>query len=378
MPLTRHREGRADIYHGDMSRLFSPFPLRGVTLRNRIGVSPMCQYSSTDGFANDWHLVHLGQFAVGGASLVFTEATAVVPEGRISPQDLGIWNDAQLPMLERITRFIRAQGAVPGIQLAHAGRKSSTKRPWDGSGAVLPGDGGWADVMAPSAIPFAAGYPQPHALSIDGIDRVVRAFRDAAERAIAVGFEVLEVHAAHGYLLHEFLSPLSNQRTDQYGGSLENRTRLTLDVVAALRTVMPEAMPLVVRISATDWAEGGWTGDDSVQLAKWLKSAGVDLVDVSTGGLVGGVRIPVGPGYQAPFARQVREGAGIATASVGLITDAAQADAIVANGDADMVLLAREMLRQPHWPLLAAHALAADQPWPVQYERARPGGAPTR
>ena len=355
-----------------MSRLFSPFPLRGLTLRNRVGVSPMCQYSSADGFASDWHLVHLGQFAVGGAGLVFTEATAVVSEGRISPQDLGIWDDAQLPMLERITRFIRAQGAVPGIQLAHAGRKASTKRPWDGSGAVLPGDGGWADVMAPSAIPFAADYPQPHALTTDGIDRVVEGFRAAAVRAMAVGFEVLEVHAAHGYLLHEFLSPLSNQRTDQYGGSIENRARLTLEVVAALRRVMPESMPLLVRISATDWAEGGWTGDDSVQLAVWLKAAGVDLVDVSTGGLVGGVRIPVGPGYQVPFARQVREGAGIATASVGLITDAAQAEAIVANGDADMVLLAREMLRQPHWPLLAAHALGADQPWPVQYDRARP------
>ncbi len=361
-----------------MSRLFSPFQLRGLTLKNRIGVSPMCQYSSTDGFANDWHLVHLGQFAVGGAGLVVTEATAVVPEGRISPQDLGIWDDAQLPMLERITRYIRAQGAVAGMQLAHAGRKASTKRPWDGAGAVQPADGGWADVMAPSALPFSADYPQPLALTLDGVARVVDAFRAAAERAIAAGFQVLEVHAAHGYLLHEFLSPLSNQRTDRYGGSIENRARLTLDVVAALRRAMPEAMPLVVRISATDWAEGGWSGDDSVQLATWLKAAGVDLVDVSTGGLVGGVRIPVGPGYQVPFARQVREGAGVATASVGLITDPAQAEAIVANGDADMVLLAREMLRQPHWPLLAAHALGADQPWPVQYERARPGGAPTR
>ena len=361
-----------------MSCLFSPLQLRGLTLKNRIGVSPMCQYSSTDGFANDWHLVHLGQFAVGGAGLVFTEATAVVPEGRISPQDLGIWDDAQLPMLERITRFIRAQGAVAGMQLAHAGRKASTKRPWDGAGAVQPADGGWADVMAPSALPFSADYPQPLALTLDGVARVVDAFRAAAERAIAAGFQVLEVHAAHGYLLHEFLSPLSNQRTDRYGGSIENRARLTLDVVAALRRAMPEAMPLVVRISATDWAEGGWSGDDSVQLATWLKAAGVDLVDVSTGGLVGGVRIPVGPGYQVPFARQVREGAGVATASVGLITDPAQAEAIVANGDADMVLLAREMLRQPHWPLLAAHALGADQPWPEKYERARPGGAPRR
>lgn len=361
-----------------MSQLFAPLTLRSVTLRNRIGVSPMCQYSSTDGFAHDWHLVHLGQFAVGGASLVFTEATAVVPEGRISPQDLGIWDDAQLPMLERITRFVRSQGAVPGMQLAHAGRKASTKRPWDGSGAVPVKEGGWEDVEAPSAIAFADNYPQPHALTLDGIARVIDGFRDGAVRAMSAGFQVLEVHAAHGYLLHEFLSPLSNRRSDRYGGSLENRARLTLDVVAALRTVMPDAMPLVVRISATDWADGGWTPEESVQLAVWLKAAGVDMVDVSSGGLVGGVRIPVGPGYQAPFARQVRAGAGIATASVGLITEPAQAEAIVGEGDADMVLLAREMLRQPHWPLLAAHALGADQPWPVQYQRARPGGPPSR
>lgn len=361
-----------------MAQLFTPLTLRGLTLKNRIGVSPMCQYSSADGLANDWHLVHLGQFAVGGAALVFTEATAVVPEGRISPQDLGIWDDAHLPMLERITQFVTAQGAVPGMQLAHAGRKASTKRPWEGTGAVAVADGGWTDVMAPSAIPFADGFPQPHALTLDGIARVIDAFRAAAQRAMDVGFRVLEVHAAHGYLLHEFLSPLANQRTDRYGGSLENRARLTLDVVAALRAVMPDAMPLVVRISATDWAEGGWTADESVRLAIWLKAAGVDMVDVSSGGLVGGVRIPVGPGYQVPFARQVRHGAGIATASVGLITDPQQAEAIVSAGDADMVLLAREMLRQPHWPLLAAAALGADQRWPSQYERARPGGPPSR
>jgi 2,4-dienoyl-CoA reductase-like NADH-dependent reductase (Old Yellow Enzyme family) len=361
-----------------MSHLFTPLPLRGVTLRNRVGVSPMCQYSSDRGLANDWHLVHLGQFAVGGAGVVFTEATAVVPEGRISPQDLGIWDDAHVPMLQRITRFIDAQGAVPGMQLAHAGRKASTQRPWEGNGTVPPEAGGWTDVMAPSAIAFSPSYPQPQALTLDGIAAVVTAFRAAAARAMTAGFRILEVHAAHGYLLHQFLSPLSNQRDDAYGGSLANRARLCLEVVAAIRAVVPDAMPLVVRISATDWAEGGWTAEESVQLASWLKAAGVDLIDVSSGGLASGVRIPTGPGYQVPFARQVRHGAGIPTASVGLITDAAQAEAIVANGDADMVFLAREFLRQPHWPLLAAHALGATVPWPVQYERAHPNGPPKR
>lgn len=338
----------------------------------------MCQYSSDDGLASDWHLVHLGQFAVGGAALVFSEATAVTPEGRISPQDLGIWSDAHLPMLERITRFISAQGAVPGMQLAHAGRKASTRRPWEGSGAVAAADGGWDGVVAPSAVSFAADYPQPHALTTGGIADVVAAFRAAAVRAVTVGVRVLEIHAAHGYLLHEFLSPLSNQRSDEYGGSLEHRARIVLEVVAAVRSVVPDSMPVFVRLSATDWADGGWTPEQSVQLAAWLKAAGVDLIDVSSGGLVGGVRIPLGPGYQVPFARQIRSQAGIATASVGLITDPAQAEAIVAQGDADVVLLARELLRQPHWPLLAAHAVGADTTWPVQYERARPGGAPRR
>jgi 2,4-dienoyl-CoA reductase-like NADH-dependent reductase (Old Yellow Enzyme family) len=361
-----------------MPQLFSPFTLRGVTLRNRIGVSPMCQYSSDDGFASDWHLVHLGQFAVGGAALVFTEATAVVPEGRISPQDLGLWSDAHVPMLERITRFVAGQGAVPGIQLAHAGRKASTHRPWSGAGAVPAADGGWTNVMAPSAVPFSASYPQPHALTTSGIADIVAAFAAAAVRAVQAGFRVIEVHAAHGYLLHEFLSPLSNTRTDAYGGSLDNRARIVREVVAAIRGVVPESMPLVVRISATDWAEGGWTPEESVQLASWLKTDGVDLVDVSSGGLVGGVRIPLAPGYQVPFARQVRAGAGIATATVGLITDPAQAEAIVAQGDADVVLLARELLRQPHWPLLASHALGGDIAWPVQYERAHPAGPPKR
>lgn len=361
-----------------MAALFTPLTLRGVTLRNRIGVSPMCQYSSEDGFANDWHLVHLGQFAVGGAGLVLTEATAVVPEGRISPQDLGLWSDAHVPGLARIARFLEAQGAVPGIQLAHAGRKASTRRPWEGTGAVPPDKGGWAPVVAPSAVPFAPDYPPTDALSPDGVAAVVDAFRAAAERAVAAGFRVIEIHAAHGYLLHEFLSPLANRRTDAYGGPLPHRARLVREVAEAVRAVSPEEMPLFVRLSATDWAEGGWTPEESVQLALWLKAAGVDLIDVSSGGLVGGVRIPVRPGYQVPFARQVRDGALVPTASVGLITDPAQAEAIVAGADADLVLLARELLRQPHWPLMAAHALGADVAWPVQYERARPGGPPAR
>ncbi|MGD9905131.1 MAG: NADH:flavin oxidoreductase/NADH oxidase [Vicinamibacterales bacterium] len=361
-----------------MSRLFSPLPLRGVTLRNRVGVSPMCQYSSRDGFADDWHLVHLGQFAVGGAGLVMTEATAVVPEGRISPHDLGLWDDAHVESLQRIARFVAAQGAVPGMQLAHAGRKASTKRPWEGHGAVAPEDGGWTDVMAPSAVAFSDTYPQPHALSLDGIARVVAAFRAAARRAVAAGFRLLEIHAAHGYLLHQFLSPLSNRRDDAYGGALANRARLCLEVVAAIRAQVPDGLPLSVRISATDWVDGGWTVEESIALARWLAAAGVDLVDVSSGGLSSAQRIAIGPGYQVPFARQVRDGAGVATAAVGLITEPAQAEAIVTGGDADLVLLAREFLRQPHWPLLAAHTLGADVAWPAQYERAHPGGAPRR
>ncbi len=361
-----------------MSQLFSPLTLRGITLRNRIGVSPMCQYSSTDGFATDWHLVHLGSFATGGAGLIISEATAVVPEGRISPQDLGIWDDRHVDMLRRITAFVSAQGAVPGIQLAHAGRKASTRRPWEGGGTVPPADGGWTNVMAPSALPFSPTYPQPVALTLDGIAEVRRAFVAGALRAIDAGFRVIELHGAHGYLMHEFLSPLSNQRTDAYGGSLENRARLTLEMCHDLRAVIPAEMPLIVRLSATDWAEGGWTPEETIQLAMWLKDAGVDLIDVSTGGNVHGARIPIGPGYQVPFARQVREGAAIPTSAVGLITDAAQAEAIVANGDADLVLLAREVLRQPHWPLLAAHALGASITWPLQYERAHRGGAPKR
>lgn len=356
-----------------MSALFSPLTLRSLTLRNRVGVSPMCQYSSTNGFASDWHLVHLGAFATGGAGLVLTEAAAVTPEGRISPQDLGIWDDAHIPMLRRITEFCRAQGAVMGIQLAHAGRKASTRRPWEQPGGTVPeSDGGWDNVMAPSAVPFSSTYPQPHALSLPGIAHVIAAFRSAALRALEAGFQVVELHGAHGYLLHEFLSPLANQRTDRYGGSFENRIRLTLDVTDAVRAVWPCDLPMIVRISATDWAEGGWNIDESVQLARLLRARGVDLIDCSSGGLAAHQQITIGPGYQVPFARRIRAESGSPTAAVGLITDAAQAEQIVAEGSADMVLLARELLRNPRWPLIAAHTLGASIAWPPQYERARP------
>lgn len=351
-----------------MSALFSPLTLRGLTLRNRIGVAPMCQYSSVDGHANDWHLVHLGAFATGGVGLVISEATAVVPEGRISPADLGIWSDAHVPMLRRITDFIHAQGAVAGIQLAHAGRKASTKRPWEGSGMVAPPDGGW-EVVGPSAIPFSPDYPQPRAMSLADIVGVIEGFTTAAQRALDAGFKVAEVHAAHGYLLNQFLSPLTNERTDEYGGSFENRIRLTCEVSAAVRAVWPDEWPLFVRISATEWADGGWTVADSVQLAQRLAALGVDLIDTSSGGNVSHQRIEVRPGYQVPFAAQIRREAGIPTAAVGLITDAAQAEAIVAGGDADMVLLAREMLRHPRWALDAATALGEAGSWPSQYLR---------
>ncbi len=294
-----------------MSALFSPLTLRSLTLRNRVGVSPMCQYSSEDGFATDWHLVHLGAFATGGAGLVITEAVAVTPEGRISPQDLGIWDDAHIPMLRHINDFCRAQGAVMAIQLAHAGRKASTRRPWEQPGGAVPvAEGGWDNVMAPSAMPFAPNYPLPHALSLDGIAQVIASFRAAAIRALAAGFQVVELHAAHGYLLHEFLSPLANARTDQYGGSFENRTRLLLEVTDAVRMVWPDALPIMVRISATDWADGGWTVEESVQLAALLKARGVDLIDCSSGGLAAHQQLTIGPGYQVPFARRIRAVAG--------------------------------------------------------------------
>lgn len=355
-----------------MSALFSPLVLRSLTLRNRVGVSPMCQYSSDNGFATDWHLVHLGAFATGGAGLVLTEAAAVTPEGRISPQDLGIWDDAHIPMLQRITAFCRAQGAVMGIQLAHAGRKASTRRPWERPGGTVPvSEGGWDNVMAPSAVPFSATYPSPHALSLDGIAHVIASFRAAALRSLNAGFQVAELHAAHGYLLHEFLSPIANERTDHYGGSFENRIRLLLDVTDAVRTVWPAELPMLVRISATDWADGGWTIEESVQLATLLRGRGVDLIDCSSGGLAAHQQITIGPGYQVPFARRIRAESGVPTAAVGLITDAVQAEQIVADGSADMVLLARELLRNPRWPLEAAHELGATISWPPQYERAR-------
>ncbi|SFB90375.1 2,4-dienoyl-CoA reductase [Parapedobacter composti] len=354
-----------------MSSLFSPLAIKSVTLKNRIVVSPMCQYSSVDGFANDWHLVHLGSRAVGGASMIIAEATAVSPEGRISPDDLGIWKDEHIEKLGQITAFIREQQCIPGIQLAHAGRKASTAAPWKGRGKVAENDGGWVPV-APSALAFADNYPMPTALDANGIRKIVSDFTAAAERALRAGFEVVEIHAAHGYLLHQFLSPLSNKRADVYGGSFENRIRLLLEVVEGVKTTWPDELPLFVRISATDWAEGGWDADDSVRLAGILKSAGVDLIDVSTGGLASHQRIPVKPAYQLPFASRIKRETGILTSAVGLITDAIQAEAIVAKGDADVVMMARELLRNPYFPLKAASELNDDTAWPVQYDRAKP------
>jgi 2,4-dienoyl-CoA reductase-like NADH-dependent reductase (Old Yellow Enzyme family) len=353
-----------------VSQLFSPIDLRDVTVRNRVWVAPMCQYSAVDGMPNDWHLVHLGSFARGGAGLVFTEATSVVPEGRISPEDTGIWNDEQQAAWARIVAFIHGQGAVAGIQLAHAGRKASTYSGFTRDRGGVPDEvGGWTPVG-----PSASAYPDlrdPEPLDAAGIARVVTAFGDAAERALAAGFDVLELHAAHGYLLHEFLSPLSNQREDEYGGSFDNRVRLVLDVVREVRGRVPAGVPVVVRLSATDWLEGGWTADDSVRLARLLAGEGVDLVDTSTGGNAP-ADIPVGPGYQVPFARRIREEAGLPTGAVGMITEPKQAEEILAEGSADVVLLARELLREPHWPLRAAYELGDDVPelWPVQYRRA--------
>ncbi len=355
-----------------MPRLFSQLTLRDLTLRNRIGVSPMCQYSASDGLANDWHLVNLGAFAAGGAGLVFTEATSVTPEGRISPQDLGIWSDAQIPMLRRITDFIHANGSVAGIQLGHAGRKASTRRPWEGYGTASVEEGGWENVMAPSAVLYSSDYPRPQALTLHGITHVIECFAAAAKRALRAGFKVVEVHAAHGYLLHQFMSPLANQRTDEYGGSLLNRIRLASEVSAAVRAVWPKEWPVFVRISVTDWADGGWTAEESVQLARHLRSLGVDVIDCSSGGLAAHQKIVGGRGLHVPFARRIRDQADIATAVVGMITDAQQAESIVGDGDADMVLLGRELLRNPHWPLLAAHQLHTEGSWPPQYVRARP------
>ncbi|MBA2773171.1 MAG: NADH:flavin oxidoreductase/NADH oxidase [Nocardioidaceae bacterium] len=351
------------------SRLFSPLVLRGTTFANRAWVSPMCEYSAVEGLPQDWHLVHLGSLARGGAGLVLTEATAVTADGRISPADTGIWNDDQASAWQRITRFIRSQDTVPGIQLAHAGRKASTAPPWTGGGYVAPSDGGWEPTVASSAEPFA-DLPAPTALSREGIADVVAAFQDAARRALAAGFEVAEIHAAHGYLLHTFLSPLANTRDDDYGGSVDNRIRLLVEVVDAVREVWPDRAPLLVRLSATDWVEGGWDDDDSVGLAKHLGEHGVDLIDCTTGGVAPGAAIPTGPGYQVPFASRVRHESGIPSGAVGMITDPTQAERIVADGDADVVLLARALLREPHWPLRAAHELGAEVRWPPQYERA--------
>lgn len=361
-----------------MPHLFDPLTLRGVTFSNRIFVSPMCEYSSEDGFANDWHLVHLGSRAVGGAGLVLTEATAVTPEGRISPEDLGIWKGDHVEMLARIARFIHEQGSVAGMQLAHAGRKASTYRPWSGQGAVAEAEGGWSNVIAPSAIRFADNYPQPVEMTTQDIAAVVQAFADAAKRALLAGFKVIELHAAHGYLGHEFLSPLSNQRTDAYGGSFENRTRFVRELASAVRAVWPEHLPLFTRISASDWTEGGWDIEQSIELSRQLKSLGVDLIDCSSGGNVATAKIPIGPGYQVEFAARVRKDAEIPTGAVGLITESAQAEQIVASGQADAVLLARELLRDPYFPLRAAGELGQEITWPSQYLRAAPHGARPR
>jgi 2,4-dienoyl-CoA reductase-like NADH-dependent reductase (Old Yellow Enzyme family) len=352
-----------------MNSLFTPLTLRDVTFRNRIAVSPMCEYSSEEGFANDWHLVHLGSRAVGGAGAVFTEAAAVETRGRISPHDLGIYNDAHIGPLERITRFIEGQGAVAGIQIAHAGRKASTARPWEGGKPLSEADGGWP-VVGPSPLPFAEGYPIPHALSEAEIGDIVRAFGKATVRAQKAGFRVVEIHAAHGYLLQEFLSPLVNRRDDRYGGSLLNRARIVREVVEEVRRHWPERYPLFLRLSATDWAEGGWTVEQSVELARQVKPLGVDLIDVSSGGAVPGVAIPLGPGYQTGFAERIRREADILTGAVGLITAPAQAEHILRTGQADMVLLAREMLRDPYWPRRAARELGAEITPPAQYGRA--------
>jgi 2,4-dienoyl-CoA reductase-like NADH-dependent reductase (Old Yellow Enzyme family) len=346
--------------------LLSPLTVRGVTLRNRIVMSPMCQYSSDDGLANDWHLVHLGSRAAGGAGLVMVEATAVTPEGRISPKDMGIWGEQHIESLARIARFVKSQGAVAGIQLAHAGRKGSCEPPWLGGARLKTSGGGW-NVVGPSPIPFNEGDPPPIELDEAGINGVVTAFENAVRRALTAGFELIEVHAAHGYLLHQFLSPLSNRRTDHHGGSLENRMRLLLRTCERIRALVPAELPVFVRISATDWVEGGWDAEQSVILARRLKELGIDLIDVSSGGLTPKARITVGKGYQVRFARQVRCEARIMTGAVGLITEAKYANDIITGGDADLVFIARELLREPYWALKAQAELGDDPSWPIQY-----------
>ncbi|SFS01787.1 2,4-dienoyl-CoA reductase [Dyella sp. OK004] len=349
--------------------LYTPLTQRNLTLRNRLAVAPMCQYSAVDGLPDDWHLVHLGSRAVGGAAVVIAEATAISAQGRISPADVGLWNDAQRDAWRPITRFIAAQGAIPGVQLAHAGRKASVHRPWEGGGPLNAEQDAWTTV-APSAIPFDQGWHTPQALDAEGLRTVVADFRTAAERALAAGFQLVELHAAHGYLLHQFLSSLSNHRDDAYGGSFENRTRLLREVIAAVRKVWPVELPLWVRISATDWHEGGWDIEQSVRLARELKALDVDLIDVSSGGLVPHVKIPLGPGYQVPFAARIRREAGIATGAVGLITEAGHAADIINDEDADVVLIARESLRDPYFPRRAAQELGAKIEAPAQYQRA--------
>ena len=358
--------------------LFDELKIRGLTLANRIAVSPMCQYSCENGLANDWHLVHLGSRAVGGAGLVIVEATAVAANGRISAQDMGIWSDAHVEPLARVARFMQSQGSAAGIQLAHAGRKASTLRPWDGGNRASEADGGWSDVVAPSAVPFSADYPMPTALTEEGVAAVVRDFGAAARRAAQAGFRVIEIHSAHGYLLHEFLSPLSNKRTDRYGGSFENRTRIVREVVRAIRQNWPEKYPLFIRISSTEWTEGGFDVADSVELVRLLAPLGVDLVDCSSGGNVLGAKIPSAPGYQVKFAERIRREAGVRTGAVGLITAPAQAEQIVQSGQADLIVIAREMLRDPYWPIRAARELGQEISWPVQYLRAAPTGTPRR
>ena len=349
--------------------LFTPLRLRNIEFRNRIGVSPMCQYSAKDGHPGTWHLVHLGSRAVGGAALVMTEASAVQEVGRISPADAGMYLDAHVDSWRAIVEFLREQGAVPGMQLAHAGRKASTAAPWFGGEPLLQDQGGWMPVSS-TDVPFDVGHPVPRALALIEIDQVIRDFQQATRRALAAGFQFVEIHAAHGYLLHQFYSPLSNDRKDDYGGSFENRIRLLLRVTKAVREALPQALPLLVRISATDWKEGGWDLEQSIELCRRLKVLGVDLVDVSSGGILPGIRIPAGPGYQVGFAEAIRRQAGVATAAVGMITDPAQAESIIAAGQADMVFLARELLRDPYWPRRAGAALQTKIKPPVQYERA--------
>lgn len=354
-----------------MSLLLSPLSIKNLVLKNRIAVSPMCQYSATDGFANDWHLVHLGSRAVGGAALIIQEATAVSPEARISPGDLGIWSDEHVPFLKRITDFIHQNGAVAGIQLAHAGRKASFDVPWKGSKQLTKNNGGW-ETVAPSAIAYYEADEKPVALTTAGIKKVVSDFRAATVRVIEAGYKVIEVHAAHGYLLHQFLSPLTNLRTDEYGGSFENRTRLLLEVTAVIREVWPAENALFIRISATDWAPGGWSVEESVKLAAILKDNGVDLIDCSSGGAVHYQKIPVAPGYQVQFAEAVKKETGMLTGAVGLITEAQQAEQILQDGKADLVFLARELLRDAYFPMHAAYELNNEIKWPEQYERAKP------